>query len=543
MRVNQGFGLVIVKVRVVDPLSRIVEAPNALVMVGGATTVKVAVLEVVPVPPSTDEIVPVVLFFVPAVVPVTFTEIVHEFPRIEGRARFGGDEPRDPPVKVSVTSPDIGVNVPPQPFTASGEAATCSPEGRLSVKLTPERIVSGFGFTIVKVRGVDAFSGIVEAPNAFAIVGGEATVKVAVFEVVPVPPSTEEITPVVLFFTPNVVPVTLTEIVHDIMRKAAPDRFVGAELINPPVKVSVVSPGAGANVPPQLFATPGVAATCSPEGRLSVKLIPVRLTNEFGLVIVKLRVVDPLSGIAEAPNAFSIVGGATTVKTAVFEVVPAPPSTDEIAPVVLIFIPPVVPVTFNEMVHELNGMAGRARLTGPEAMTPLMRVRVVSPEVGSKVPPQVFTTPGVAATCSPKGRLSVKLIPVRITSGFGLVRVKVRVVDPLSRIVESPNALAIVGGLATVRLALAVVPGPLSVEVTTPVVLKYCPEAVPVTVMSNWHTLLTAMLAPDSSIPVGAVVVNVPPHTVVVLLETVNPVGNVSVNATPVRVTGLTSVL
>ena len=41
------------------------------------------------------------------------------------------------------------------------------------------------------------------------------------------------------------------------------------------------------------------------------------------------------------------------------------------------------------------------------------------------------------------------------------------------------------------------------------------------------------------AIPVGAVVVNVPPHTVLVPLATVKPEGNVSVNATPFRATVL----
>jgi hypothetical protein len=42
------------------------------------------------------------------------------------------------------------------------------------------------------------------------------------------------------------------------------------------------------------------------------------------------------------------------------------------------------------------------------------------------------------------------------------------------------------------------------------------------------------MVAPVKEMPVGAVVVNVPPHTVDVLFATVSPVGSVSVNATPV---------
>jgi len=51
----------------------------------------------------------------------------------------------------------------------------------------------------------------------------------------------------------------------------------------------------------------------------------------------------------------------------------------------------------------------------------------------------------------------------------------------------------------------------------------------------NWHWLFTAMLAPVNAIPVGAVVVSVPPQTVAEALATVKPVGSVSVNATPVK--------
>src|SRR6266849_3689435 len=47
------------------------------------------------------------------------------------------------------------------------------------------------------------------------------------------------------------------------------------------------------------------------------------------------------------------------------------------------------------------------------------------------------------------------------------------------------------------------------------------------------------MVAPDNAMPVGLVVVNVPPHTVVVPLATVRPVGSVSLNATPASATVL----
>ncbi len=70
-------GLVMVKVSVVVPFKAIAAAPNALAMEGGATTA-IEAEAVPPVPPSVEVTAPVVLFLAPAVVPVTFTEKVHE---------------------------------------------------------------------------------------------------------------------------------------------------------------------------------------------------------------------------------------------------------------------------------------------------------------------------------------------------------------------------------------------------------------------------------------------------------------------------------
>src|SRR5215471_13249554 len=71
-------GLVMVNVTVVVPFSEMLAAPNALLIVGGATTFTVAVLLVVPVPPSVELIAPVVLLASPATVPVTLTVSVQE---------------------------------------------------------------------------------------------------------------------------------------------------------------------------------------------------------------------------------------------------------------------------------------------------------------------------------------------------------------------------------------------------------------------------------------------------------------------------------
>ncbi len=71
-------GLVIVKVTVVVPFSVMFAAPNALLIAGGATTFKVAVLLAVPVPPSVELIAVVVLLASPSTVPFTSTLNVHE---------------------------------------------------------------------------------------------------------------------------------------------------------------------------------------------------------------------------------------------------------------------------------------------------------------------------------------------------------------------------------------------------------------------------------------------------------------------------------
>src|SRR5262249_7213640 len=63
-----------VKVKLVEPFKGIEAAPNALLMVGGATTV-IEAFDVLPVPPLVD-VTCTLLFFAPAVVPCTFSETV-----------------------------------------------------------------------------------------------------------------------------------------------------------------------------------------------------------------------------------------------------------------------------------------------------------------------------------------------------------------------------------------------------------------------------------------------------------------------------------
>src|SRR5262249_51552290 len=147
------------------------DAPKALVIVGGTTTVIVAVLLVAPVPPLADVTAPVVLFLTPAVVPVTFTVNV----QLPANAIVA-------PLSVIVLPPVI-VSVPPHcelvPLTA------VRPAGSVSVNPTPVNATVAFGFVIVNDSVVVWLSGTVAAPNAFDIVGAARTVRVAVLLTAP----------------------------------------------------------------------------------------------------------------------------------------------------------------------------------------------------------------------------------------------------------------------------------------------------------------------------------------------------------------------
>lgn len=73
------------------------------------------------------------------------------------------------------------------------------------------------------------------------------------------------------------------------------------------LKVMLPDPAVAVTVPPQVFVTPGVAATCNPTGSVSVKLALMATT--FGLLMLKLTVVVPFTGIVAAPKLLTICGG------------------------------------------------------------------------------------------------------------------------------------------------------------------------------------------------------------------------------------------
>src|SRR5262249_52982460 len=227
--------------------------------------------------------------------------------------------------------------------------------------------------------------------------------------------------------------------------------------------------------PPQELTTPGVDATCSPFVSVSLKAIPVSdVVLAAGLVIVKVAVVVPFSGMVAAPNALLIVGGATILIVAVLLVAPVPPFVEVIGRVVLWASPAAVPVTFTVRVHE----ALCATVPPERLITPVPAVAVTEPL-------QVLTTPGTAATASVPvvfGSVSLNATPVRSPKAvvFGLLMVKVTVVVPFSGMLAAPNAFAIVGGATTVIEAFAVLPVP-AVPSLTVTLLLFTPAVVPST--------------------------------------------------------------
>src|SRR5215471_17350819 len=121
-------------------------------------------------------------------------------------------------------------------------------------------------------------------------------------------------------------------------------------------------PAVAVTVPPHVLLTLGVLDTTRvavpaplDTGSASLKATPVRspllgVAGLFGLLMVKVIVLVPFSGMLPALNALLIVAGATTVTVAT-AVLLEPPSV-ELTCTLLLLSPAVVPCTFTETAHE-----------------------------------------------------------------------------------------------------------------------------------------------------------------------------------------------
>jgi hypothetical protein len=149
----------------------------------------------------------------------------------------------------------------------------------------------------------------------------------------------------------------------------------------------------------------------------------------------------------------------------------------------------------------------------------------------------VLASPFGVATTRPAGSVSVKPTPVSAVPAFGLVSVNDCVVVPFTTMLAAPNAVAIVGGATTVRLAEAVPAGPVSADVTAPVVLFFVPALVPVTCTTTAQEPLAGSVAPVRlTLDEPATAVTAPPHVLLSPsgLATTRPAGNESLNPTAV---------
>jgi hypothetical protein len=133
-----------------------------------------------PVPPSVEVTFPVVLFCVPAAIPVTFTEKLQKL-----LAAIV------PPLRLITFVPAVAVIVPaPQdPVNPFGVEIT-RPAGRVSLKATPVIAVVVLLFWMVKLKLVEPFNGMLAAPKALIMTGAPTTV-IDALDVFPVPPSVE----------------------------------------------------------------------------------------------------------------------------------------------------------------------------------------------------------------------------------------------------------------------------------------------------------------------------------------------------------------
>ncbi len=133
-------GLVMVKVSEVVAFRAMLLGLKTLAIDGGATTL-IEAEAVPPVPPSVEVTLPVVLFCVPAAIPVTFTEKLQEL-----LAAIV------PPLRLITLVPAVAVIVPAphEPIRPFGVEIT-RPAGRVSLKATPVSAAAGVGVGMVKL--------------------------------------------------------------------------------------------------------------------------------------------------------------------------------------------------------------------------------------------------------------------------------------------------------------------------------------------------------------------------------------------------------
>ena len=259
----------------------------------------------------------------------------------------------------------------------------------------------------------------------------DETRKVSV-DVLPVPPLSD-FTVTLLTLSPEVLGVVSMLKVH--MAPGARDPSMRDTKPDVPLTVP----------PPQLEKLTGGATTDRLAGKISMKLIPVRVMPTFsgGFVILKFRTETPPGATGFGEKVFKITGGEITVRDAN----PGPPllpSTEVISPVELSRTPPTVEATTTVILQET-----------PAASVPPDRPTEPSPGAPPvRLPPQPLFTAAVT-TVMPGGKTSLKARPVRVAFRLGFPMLILRVEVPSLAMVFRENDLLIVGATTTNRVALA----------------------------------------------------------------------------------------
>ena len=220
-------------------------------------------------------------------------------------------------------------------------------------------------------------------------------------------------------------PVTLTEKVHEALAaRVPPDRLTIEGEPGGLLMVAVIVP-----LPHEPVTV--VEANFVPAGSESLKATPLNAVPVLGLVTVKLKVLLLFSGTLLGLNDLLILGGATTV-TSALAVLPAP-AVPSLAVTLLFAAPATVPCTLAETVQLApTGRLELARDTEPDPATAVAEPLHV-----------LFRLLGLATTNVPGaalGRVSVNVIAVRAWfTLFELATVMVKSVVPFSGIVAAPN--------------------------------------------------------------------------------------------------------
>jgi hypothetical protein len=325
-----GLELAIVKVSDVVPPIGISEEAKLLVIEGGDTmSTESVALALPPVPPLVEVIDELVLTFVPAVVPVTLSEIVQD-----------AEAATVPPDRFTFPPPAAAVTLPPHELVTPLGLPTTSPAGKASVNATPVSAVEELGLVIVKVSNdvppaeIDAGAKLLANPGGLTVVTSSEAL--ALF---PLPPFVELTLEELLTLVPAVVPITLTETVQDAeAATVAPDRLT----LLPPVDA----------LPPQLLLCK--LTTVSPAGNVSVNATPVSAADVFGLVIEKFSTDVPPTAIEDGVKLLAIAGGdnagASMTFRPAFAELPGPWSENSCTGP-LFFLPAEVAVTSTTTVH------------------------------------------------------------------------------------------------------------------------------------------------------------------------------------------------